>query len=129
MADPNLNVHRINGWQLPSPTAGKWIAAEQKGIDGAGIKRYNRFYSYEITWDYLNLSEYELLITIWKGQYNSGTSAIRVPPYDFVTGSDWLITGGFVNLSGVIVDRPEYDRYDNKYHRGVKMLIRRINIS
>lgn len=128
MPDANLNVHRINNNQLPSPTSGKWIIPVQKGIDGSGIKRYAKYHSYEMSWNLLGLVDFETLMTVWRGHYNSGTAEIRLPPYDFTSGTDWIITGGFINVTGCIVDRPEFDQYDNKNHRGVKMLIRKISI-
>jgi len=111
----------INGNSLPSPSRHKWLIPEDRGIDGLGMKRYQPYFSYEISWSDMSKSDFDSLNTIWKGQYGSGTSVVKLPQYDNSTYQ-------FTFYSGCVVDKPTNMDYNENFVSDVKIIIRKISI-
>lgn len=114
-------TYQINNNTLPSPTTGKWILPSVRAENGAGQKRYDRYYSFELTWNYMDYSDFNGLFRVWKGHYNSGNAVANLPLHENTT---WY----FGEFSGTLVDQPEYAKYHNTYYQDVKLTIRKISI-
>lgn len=117
--------YKINDVTLGQPTQVRWILPPVKGVDGTGMKRYGPYHTFELNWNLMNETDFNVLMEIWRGHYNSGTASITVPEYNII-GADWAT--GFVTYTGTYMDRPEYGNYNNTYHQNVKVTLRRIFI-
>lgn len=114
---------RINSVLLPSPTEPHWVEPDEKGSNGVGQTLYQPFFSFELSWNRLSQEDFYTLMRVWKGHYGSGSAVVRLPEYP-------ATTYGFINYTGVYIDRPKQGRsYDNNYTSDVKLTIRRIDIN
>lgn len=114
-------TYQFNNNNLPSPTIGDWNIPDVRGENGGGQKRYDRYFSFEINWNYMDYSDFNGLMNVWKGHYNSGTAVVNLPMFQ---NTQWY----FQEYSGVVVDRPEFNQYYNTHYRDVKVMIRKIAI-
>jgi hypothetical protein len=111
--------YKINGILIEAPAEGGWKERESLGIDGYGNPVLPPTRQYEMEWDYLSMTGFANIQTIYNTYGATGTVTVDLPGYGL---GGWA----FRTYSGAVMHEPNYDNFVEEHYENVRLVIAKI---
>lgn len=114
------NTFAFNGVTLShQPSNHKWSDRDLVGVDGNGTGVYTATREFEMSWDFLDASEFSEIYQYFTAQGVTGSIVSSLPKWN---GNPY----SFQAYSGTILREPTFEGFFENYYQSVKLLIVRI---
>jgi hypothetical protein len=101
------------------PSSHHWVSRPSLGFDGGGHPMYVAVRSYEMSWDFMNISGAMQIQNFYNLCSVSGTVIVDLPAFQ---------AGSYVfkSYTGCVLQEPTFDTYFNEFEQTLKLVVNNI---